>query len=199
MNTLHRLAAVVAVAILAAGCGSDTGPDDTALPTLEPVAVSTPSPTPAPVTYPPVAGERVQIAIDVGDGTVNGADDREAVDEDAIRGFASAVLDWLDRHLTDLQDGGGGLLAEVAAPGLPTQGDLPAALQLLPSGIRVDTARYELTAYHDTAVEFVTVAVAVDAMSGEHAEATLVFAPGDAGPPQLVMADDAVPAAEGDQ
>ena len=182
----------------AAGCGSRTEPAE-AKPTMTPVpaAAASPSPSPSPSPDPviPVQGERESTSVDIGDGSLLGSDDRESIDEAAIVAFADAIHAWLDAHLTDLQSGGTGLLAEVLPAGLAA--DDPAVTPALTTALAspenpVAGAHYALTAYHDAGPQFATVAVTLDDPTGTPRAATLVFAPGPDGSPELVLGETEV-------
>lgn len=184
------LGALCALALAAASCsGTQAAVAD---PSPTPVAVVSPSPSPSP-TPPPVvavAGERIVALVDVGDGALLGPDDRGEVDETGVTAFADAVFDWLDAHLTDLQAGGAGQLAEVAPEGLSTGDGAPTdagTAALASPELPVATARYELTAYHDAAEEFASVRVTVTGPDAAERTATLVFAPDANGAPELVL------------
>lgn len=191
---MSTLALVAAGLVALGGC---TGNDPVAAaPSPTPEAPSpTPSPTPE---LEPVAGERLPTSVDIGDGKLLGPDDRETVDEEAVRAFAATIFDWLDGHLDDLQRGGAGRLDEVLDPGLAASLDDAARAALttsLASGdAPVATATYTLTAYHDATIEYATVEVAVTDRAGAPHRATLVFTRGPEGAPVLTLADAEVAA-----
>lgn len=194
--------AAVAAALLlgTAGCAgnndpAEADPEMTPLATESDLAAPSPSPSPTPPPVIPVRGERHPESVDVGDGSVLGADDRSEVDEAAIVAFADAIFAWLDAHLTDVQSGGAGHLAEVLPDGLAPEDPtvVPALTSALASpGQPVAGARYDLTAYHDSGPQFATVVVTLDDPTGTTRTATLVFAPASDGSPELVLAESEV-------
>lgn len=116
----------VLVGVLAAGCsGTDDGdpaaagssPPTSSAPATSSSAPS-PSPSPLPSPPPPVEATREIEYVSVGPSEQLDVGAAPPADEAAGDRLAGYVGDWLDAHLTDLQDGGEGQLAEVAAPGL---------------------------------------------------------------------------------
>lgn len=182
------------MALATAGCGSRTQTAE-AEPRLTPVATTDGSPSPSPSPTPtaePVQGERLARSVDIGDGSLLGADDRGEVDEAAVVAFSEAVFAWLDGHFTDLQRGGEGQLALVLAEGLAP--DDPAVVPALTTALAspsltVAAARYELTAYHEAGPQFATVEVALADDGGATRSATLAFAVAADGRPVLVLGE----------
>lgn len=114
-------------------------------------------------------------------------------DDVAVAGFAAAVVGWLDRHLTDLQGGGPGLLAEVAAPGLlagaPAEA-VTAATHALASPERpVANASYHVIVAQEGLPLWARVNVTVASPDGLTSSAGFVFTPGP--PPVLIAAQGA--------
>ncbi|MDP8927677.1 MAG: hypothetical protein M3O70_03630 [Actinomycetota bacterium] len=114
-------------------------------------------------------------------------------DDVAVAGFAAAVVGWLDRHLTDLQGGGPGLLAEVAAPGLLTGApavSVTAATHALVSPERpVTDAFYHVIVAQEGLPLWARVGVTVRSAEGTTSSAGFVFTPGP--PPVLIAAQGA--------
>lgn len=194
---MSHLALVAAGLLAVAGCASNDPVAAAPSPSPTPVAPSpTPSPTPPPLE--PVAGERQLTAADVGDGVLLGPDDREGVDEGAVQVFATAVFDWLDGHLDDLQRGGDGHLDAVLDAGLAASLDDAARAGLTTAlaspATPVAAATYTLTAYHDATIEHAAVEISVTDRSGATRRTTLVFTPGAEGAPVLTLADAEVAA-----
>lgn len=188
-----------AAVVLVTGCRSGSETAD-AEPEMTPVAdmgtsAASPSPSPSPESVVPVRASRQSHAVDVGDGTLLGPDDRDTVDAAAVTAFGDTVLGWLDAHLTDLQAGGAGRLAEVLPVGLTP--DDPAVAPALTTALAspdlpVAHATYELTAYHDAGPEFATVAVTLADEAGVTRTATLAFAVAAGGEPVLVLGETEV-------
>ena len=188
-SRIHRATrALNLVVALVAACAS---PAEDAAGPPSPVATvtvtATPSTTPQP-SIEPVAGQSTVVIEGVDAGPIV-FHDRPApeADQAAIDGLASAVRTWLDRHLTDLQAGGPGLLEEVAAPGL-LDGDEPArraVTDALTGPDRpVEDALYHVVVAHEGAPIWARVTVVVGAADGTVAEAGFVFTPG----PELIAA-----------
>lgn len=178
------LAALVALLVLG---GCTRGGEPQAGPTS---ATPTPAPTP---TAGPVGGETnvVVVAADASSLVFN---DRATPEPDgaAIDAFADRVGDWLDGHLTALQDDDEGLLEEVAAPDL-LEGADPAALDAVTSDLAspdapVDRARYHLVVAHSGRPLWLRAHVTVVSRDGAAHEVGFVFTPTDDGPPTLVAA-----------
>ncbi|MDP8960267.1 MAG: hypothetical protein M3N32_01355 [Actinomycetota bacterium] len=114
-------------------------------------------------------------------------------DDAAVAGLAAAVVGWLDRHLTDLQGGGPGLLAEVAAPGLlagaPAE-SLAAATHALASPERpVTNVFYHVIVAQEGLPLWARVNVTVTSAEGTTSSG-FVFTPG---PPPVLIAAQGVP------
>jgi hypothetical protein len=182
------------------------------IPIAEPERTPTPQPTPTPITHEPVQGEAEVETVVVSEGPIffRAADQRSAApetDRAAVDAFLEAITGWLDGHLTDLQDGGGGRLEEVAVDGLLDGGDAEVALgqHLTSFAAPVETASYRLVVAVDGPPEWAHVRVdlvvlASDAEGGEHREeersAEFVFVPGEA-VPSLLAAGPVEPGAPG--
>jgi hypothetical protein len=185
--------ALLAAGVLAvAGCATTDPGGAEPSPSPSPT-VAAPSPSPTPTPLPPVTGQREATVVDVGDAKVLGPDDREAVDTAAVDAFSTAVFDWLDAHLDDLQRGGVGRLDELLDGATAASLDGPTRTGLT-TGLAsptapVGSAVYTLTAYHDATIEWATVQVAVTDPSGDPRAATLLLAPGPEGQPVLSVAE----------
>ncbi len=110
-------------------------------------------------------------------------------DSRAVEAFTAAVAGWLDRHLSDLQAGGPGLLAEVAAPGLlagaPSE-PVTAVTGALASPQRpVSQAVYQVVVAQEGPPLWARVNITVQPEGGPPATAGFVFAPG---PPLVLIA-----------
>lgn len=185
--------ALLAAGVLAiAGCAANDPAAAEPSPVPSPT-VAAPSPSPSPTPLPPVAGQRDVTLVDVGDGKRLGPDDREAVDTAAVDAFSTAILDWLDAHLDDLQRGGSGQLdaildgATAAALDDATRTALTTALASPEAP--VVGAVYTLSAYHDATIEWASVQVTVTDPAGAPHAATLLLAPGPEGRPLLSVAE----------
>ena len=176
---MRRLMLVAVAGSLAlAGCPGD-----------EPVAAPTPSPSPSPTPTPtpdPVVGIRNLTSTSVSNGPVvfNPGDDDSIVaepDQAAIDGFAESVAVWLDAHLDDLQNGGPGALAEVAAPGMLDTAD-PEVVTAVTTGLAsperfVATATYTMTVFHDGPPQWLHATADVTWRDGGSARASFLFVP----------------------
>lgn len=167
--------------------------------TLVACSSAPPPPSPPAVTPPtPSAPVRGQVSIGVISASAGPIvfHDQPAPppDDIAVAGFAAAVAGWLDRHLTDLQAGGPGLLAEVAAPGLlvgapPEQ--MRAATQALTSPERpVMNAFYHVIVAQEGLPLWARVNLTVTSAEGTTSRAGFVFTPG---PPPVLIAAQGVP------
>lgn len=118
-------------------------------------------------------------------------------DDVAVAGFAAAVAAWLDRHLTDLQAGGPGLLAEVAAPGLlagaPSEHVRAATQALASPGRPVTNAFYHVIVAQEGLPLWARVNLTITSAEGTTTSAGFVFTPGP--PPVLVAAQGGPPGA----
>jgi hypothetical protein len=191
------VAAVVVLAVAYLASRSAPAPEPTAAPTSEPE----PEPEPEPQPPGPVTGEYELAAIR--DVSVSGRrvfgssmpQDAPVVhDEGAVGAFVDQMAAWIDRHLTDLQGGGEGL---VAGSGLEGPHEL---LTLTDPDHPVELAQYAMVVYAREAPEWARTNVVVARADGSVSTADLVFLPGEQ--PALVAAegDGAVPspvAAEG--
>lgn len=190
MTAAPLLAAMVAAALLTAGCTDDS---ESAAPPSPPPASSPASPTPSP-TPAPVQGE---VSVETTSVSPAGnrlyprgsAQDSMSPDRRAIRTFARQVTGWLDDHLNAIQRGEGpGKLAgspllkgasSVVARGVTTG--------LAPTGTTIDSARYRIEVAVDGGPQWAHVeAVVVDSAGTEH-RAAFVFAAHPQGP-RLVAA-----------
>lgn len=174
------------VALLALG-GCTRGGQPEAGPTT-----STPTPAPSP-TAGPVDGDTnvVVVAADPNSLVFNDRPTPEP-DQAAIDAFAEQVDGWLDEHLTALQDGGAGLLSEVAAPDVLDGAD-PGTLDAVTTDLAspdapVDHARYHLVVAHSGAPLWMRAHVTVVSRDGAAREVGFVFMPADDGGPTLVAA-----------
>lgn len=190
-STLVAGLAVISVALT--GCANDAAP--AATPVDETVAETTEAPTaeaaPATPSAPAaVVGERVPAAHWVSSASLLSHRATAAGSGDAVLPLVHEVGDWLDAHLTDLQAGGDGRLADVADPGLldaAAAADLDAVTVALASAdAPAASARYVLEGSYDAMAEWVEATVEVTRPDGTVARATMVFTPGDAGP-RLVL------------
>lgn len=111
-------------------------------------------------------------------------------DDAAVAAFAAAVVSWLDRHLTDLQGGGSGLLVEVAAPrlldGAPAESVAAVTLALVSPKRPAANARYHVVVAQEGPPLWARADVTVRAVDGTTAQAGFVFIPGPT--PVLVAA-----------
>ena len=178
---LRASAGVVALASpLAIGC-------------TQQVVEPSPTPTDARPAATPVRGQRdvTTFATNPGPVVFNESDPLHVApeaDTGAIDGFAEAVAAWLDGHLNELQNGGSGTLASVAAPGL-LDGAGP-ELERLTTGMtnpdnHVTSARYDLRVAHDGAPIWLLAIVEVEREQGDPVTVQLMFA-SEGGTPVLV-------------
>jgi hypothetical protein len=160
------------VAALLAGCASPADP--------------TSDPPAADPDGPAVQGEVTVRDMSVSNGPVvftPGDPDHEPPETDAEdrERWVEAAVSWLDRHLSDLEEGGSGLLDEVAMGGM-LDGDESAVAAIssdLASSERpVDAAAYELLVAVDGDVQWIRALVRTSTRDGD-AETTFVFVPGD--------------------
>lgn len=107
-SLLPRLAATLLLAVVAVGCSR--GEPETTPPS--------PSATESTFEVHPVVGERVDAVFHVSSREILGHGTREPLDEDGAGQVRDAMATWLDGHLDDLQYGGPGDLASIAAAGL---------------------------------------------------------------------------------
>lgn len=102
-------------------------------------------------------------------------------DPDSRDRWVEETRAWLDRHLSDLEDGGEGLLADVAADGLLEQDQ--AVVDALTTGLAsaerpVNGARYDLVLGVDGEVDWVRATVHASGEGGERV-AEFVFTTGE--------------------
>ena len=180
--SVRRLVVVAVAGSLAlAAC-----PKDEPVATPPPPAES-PSPSPSPTPTPdPVVGIRNVTSTSVSNGPVvfNPGDDDSIpaeADQPAIDGFAEAVAVWLDAHLDDLQNGGPGALAEVAAPGMLDLAS-PDAVAAVTTGLAspdhfVDSATYTIAVFHDGPPQWLHATADVTWRDGGSARASFLFVP----------------------
>lgn len=104
-------------------------------------------------------------------------------DEEAISQFVSATARWLDSHLTDLQNGGAGLIAEIAMDGLLDQVKpealLAATSDLASPDRTVDEATYDVLVAVDGAPQWMRVTVETTSTDGDVGRAQFIFVPHD--------------------
>lgn len=173
----HRslLAALALVAVTAAGCSANEAV----------VAAPAPAPSPTPPEILPITSTRNVFTRSVNSGAVIDRSSPAAADEAAVAALAEHVSTWLDAHLDDLQNGGEGRLADVAAPGLIAAGDealLAGVTSVLTSAADpVRDAVYDLEVGHDGAPRWLRARIQVERASGDRSGATLVFIPTDEG------------------
>lgn len=127
---------------------------------------------------PPVRGEAEVVEIvdlSITDSRLvhagSGANDPVPVDDDAVSARVEALTAWLDRHLTDLQEGGDGLVADVGLAGSAEVGTLAGSGTLL----RSRSATYAFTLGVRGAPEWILVDVAVLDRLGDRHTATFAF------------------------
>lgn len=110
-------------------------------------------------------------------------------DDAAIAEFATGLVGWLDRHLSDLQAGGAGILNEVAAPGLltgaPAEPVTAVGSALASPQRRVARAFYHVVVAQEGPPLWARVNVTVQTVEGAPAQAAFVFTPG---PPLALVA-----------
>lgn len=172
----------------AALLGACTGDDPTASDTTSPSSPS-PSPSPSPtVQLQPVVGERVSAVYTLGSRPVLGLGEDPEADQGAVDAAATAVGDWLDRHLDALQRDGEGAWGDVAAEGLADADERTAAATALASPeAPVEAARYVMSVYHDGPPRYLTARVEVTHPDDSVAVAELVFVTDEDGTPTLTM------------
>lgn len=153
---------------------------------------TTPTPAPTP-SVGPVDGEAdvIVVAADPSSLVFNDRTTPEP-DQAAIDAFAQQVDDWLNAHLTALQDGDEGRLEEVAAAGLLDGAD-PEVLDAITTDLTspdepVDHARYHLVVAHSGVPLWVRAHVIVVDREGDAREVGFVFTPQDGDGPSLVAA-----------
>jgi hypothetical protein len=183
------VAAVVVLAVVYLASRSAPEPEPTAAPTSE----QEPEPEPEPPAR--VTGEYELAAIR--DVSVHGRrvfgssmpqDAPVTHDEGAVGAFVDQMAAWIDHHLTDLQEGGEGLVAGSGLVG-PHEG-----LTLTDPDHPVELAQYAMVVYAREAPEWARTNVVVARTDGSVLTADLVFLPGEQ--PALIAAegDGAVPA-----
>lgn len=172
----------------AAFLGACTGDDPTASDTTPPSpSQSSPSPSPT-VQLQPVVGERVSAVYTLGSRPVLGLGSNPDAHQDAVDAAATAVGDWLDRHLDALQRDGEGAWEGVAAEGLADADERTAVTTDLASPeAPVEAARYVMSIYHDGPPRYVTARVEVTHPDDSVAVAELVFVTAEDGTPTLTM------------
>lgn len=102
------------------------------------------------------------------------------IKEDGAEAFAQLIVEWLDRHLTDLQEGGPGGAPDAGLAGANE------ILTLTHPQQPVDAARYHVVVYARGAPEWARTGVTVTREDGSTVRANVVFLPGD--PPRLIAA-----------
>lgn len=190
-------ALTLALAVASAACRGD-GPE----PSPSPDATTPTESSPGGAAVTGAATLEVK-SVHHGPAVFNAGDPRHAAppaDVAAINAFVVAVQGWLDRHLTDLQAGGQGLLGEVAAPGL-VDGSSPEAVaavttQLAGAQRPVTAARYAFVVAETGAPQWLHVTADVEA-GGTVATAQFVLVPGDPRPSLVASGPVASPPAGG--
>jgi hypothetical protein len=169
------LIGLAAVVVLAFVLGGDPEPE----PEPEPPAAE-PEPEPEPEAEPeapaPVQGEAELAEIVDLSATGTGlahpgssGDQAVEVNHDRVDALVAAIAEWLDAHLTDLQDGGDGLVADVGLQGPEGVGDLAG------SGTVVEAASYRMSVGARGSPEWARVVVTVTAEDGGEHKATFAF------------------------
>lgn len=186
-HVLERLLVPVAVALLVAGsvaaCSSDGdgGAAPSPTPSVAPTA-SEPAPGPEPVD----GDVAVEVRSVSPNPVVYSGGQAPDIDRRAVRRFSADVATWLDDHLTDLQHGDAGNLADVAAKGLIASGDarlVETVTTALASPERhVAAARYRFLVAAEAEPEWLRATVITEDRDGEVATAQFVFVPGPGGP-----------------
>lgn len=177
---------LIAAALLAAAC-SPGGPAA--------------APSPSPTTAGPVHGRIVdaQLVSTASGPLVFPAGDPRATDPPADTAAADTLIrqvtEWVDRHLTDLQAGGPGKLAEVAAPGLLETAD-PEVLRALTSLVDpthpAQQVSYRVIVGHLGGPQWAEVTATV-VRADAAVEVEFLFLPTAALPQLVAAATDAVP------
>lgn len=157
------------------GSGSEARPAPTADATEATDAAASPA---------PVRGEPTVLVQSTSNGPIVFHDrPRPPADEAAAGAMVKQATDWLDRHLTDLQAGGDGLLAEVAADGLLDGAD-PALLASVTGDLTgpdrpVRTALYHVVVAEEGAPAFLRMTALVETTDGRITRTGYVFAGAD--------------------
>lgn len=170
----RRLVAALTVLVLTGGavaCSSGDG---------EPQAGPTSSsPSPVRRSAGPVQGEREVETFAVSNEQAVWDRAQPEADPAAVQQAASRVADWLDAHLTALQDGGEGRLQEVAAPGL-LEGAPPEVVDAVTTALAgpdrpVESATYMIRVAHTDAPQWVRATANVTGGQGGTRTAQFVF------------------------
>lgn len=178
-----RIAALLAATcVLLGACTSDDAPDVA----TSPSPTSSPSPT---YELTPVAGERIVTVTSTSNPALLGLGEPRAVEQEAVDNAVTAIADWLDGHLDRLQRQGGGTLNRVLADDLD---DLGPERSVITTGLAdtdapVDSARYQISTFHDGAPEMISVHVEVTHPDGSTSAAGLVFTIDGEGAPRLIL------------
>jgi hypothetical protein len=167
---LVGLAALVVVVFVLTGDEPEPEPEP---PVAEPEPEPEPEPPPPP---PPVEGdaelaEIVDLSV-TGTGLVASGSSADApvdIDHDAVDALVATIAGWLDAHLTDLQDRGDGLVAEVGLQGPEGVGDLAG------SGTVIEQANYRMAVGARGGPEWARVVVEVTDEDGGTHEAVFAF------------------------
>jgi hypothetical protein len=174
---LIGLAALIVVAVVLLGGGDDPEPEVTAPPEEAPEPEPPEEPEPEPPE--PVEGEAELLGIrDLSiSGTQlvhpgSGDDAPVEIDEGEAETLMEDLVSWLDEHLTQLQDGHGGLVAEAGLTGPDGVGDLAGPADL------VDEASYAFVIGVRGEPEWAEVLVEVTREDGSSRAARMVFDPG---------------------
>ena len=171
-RSLLAALALLVLAVAGVGCSSgEAGPE---------AGPTSASPTPTSrATAAPVRGDRQVETYAV--SNEEAVWDRAQVEADpaAIEQAAGRVGDWLDAHLTALQDGGEGRLQEVAAAGL-LDGAPPEVLDVVTTALAgpdrpVGSATYMIRVAHTDAPQWVRAHVDVKGREGGTRTAQFVF------------------------
>ena len=162
-------ALVIALVVLT---GDDPVPEtEPEPPVAEPEPEPEPDPEPDPVEGETEVAEVVDLSI-TGTRLVHpGSADHEQVpvDEEALDALVDAIADWLDEHLTDLQDGGEGLVAGAGLAGPQDAGDLAGPEEI------IEDASYVFRVGVRGQPEWARVDVEVITDDGEEHAAVLAF------------------------
>lgn len=186
------IAAAVGVVALSVSLVGDTETEEPLAAPTSPTATATatPSPTPTPTPPPPVEAERELETVVTSHGPIifpRGDDRHPAAEPDveAVEAFAARVGDWLDAHLTDLQEGGSGQLDRYAAGLLDAaDGEVLAGLttELATAERPVAEARYRMVVAADGAPQWLHVRLDVTRADDAERSAELVVGHVDAEP-----------------
>lgn len=191
LHSVRTLAVLALLAGIAVGCRGEAPTPGGAFGT----ATSGPTPTPTPTPSP--APEPIEPVVTLETVRVSNAPDvfrrapEHEIDTAAVDRFTSRVKAWLDGHLLDLREGGGGLLEAVAADQLLDRPDADAlaavTTRLVPPSADIVAVSYDIQVAADGPPEWLVVTVETTASDGSIRLAHFVFVPSDEGP-RLVAA-----------